>query len=113
MSRTRYTDKEKARIMRDFDHNDQSTPAFCLLLGVSYQTFMNWRRRAASIAPIPKPSPTFVEFEFGAAFSTRAPIGGHVELESIFNIAKINSFVMNWLIFRKALHVRRLFDLTI
>jgi transposase-like protein len=81
MSRTRYTEKEKARIIRDFEHNDQSTAAFCLQHGVSYQTFMNWRRRAATNPTIPKPSPTFVEFEFGAAPSTLTPVSGLVELE--------------------------------
>ena len=48
MSRTRHTDKEKARILRDFEHHDQSAAAFCRQRGISYQTLVNWRRRAAA-----------------------------------------------------------------
>ena len=51
MSRTRHTDKQKARIIREFEHHDGSAAAFCRQRGVSYQTLMNWRGRASANLP--------------------------------------------------------------
>jgi transposase-like protein len=52
MSRTRHTDQQKVRILRDFEHTDQSATAFCRQRGVSYQTLMNWRSSAAANLPL-------------------------------------------------------------
>jgi ubiquinone/menaquinone biosynthesis C-methylase UbiE len=38
MSRTRRTDQQKARILRDLEYTEQSAAAFCRQCGVSYQT---------------------------------------------------------------------------
>jgi len=81
MSRTRHTDKEKARIIREFEHHDGSAAAFCRQRGVSYQTFTNWRRRASASLPITAEPPAFLEFELGAAPSRRASAGPLIELE--------------------------------
>lgn len=81
MSRTRHTDKEKARIIREFEHHDGSAAAFCRQRGVSYQTFMNWRRRASTSLPIAAEPPAFLEFELGTAPSRHVFSGPLVELE--------------------------------
>jgi len=39
MSRTRHTDKEKARIIREFEHHDGSAAAFCRQRGLSAQQY--------------------------------------------------------------------------
>jgi len=77
MSRTRHTDKEKARILRDFEHTDQSAGAFCRQRGVSYQTLMNWRGRASANFPDREQPPAFLEFELGAPRQWPAPVGPH------------------------------------
>lgn len=81
MSRTRHTDQEKARIIRDFEHSDQSAAAFCRERGVSYQTLVNWRRGAGADLPPPEPPPAFLEFQLGAPHHRSAPVGPLVELE--------------------------------
>ena len=81
MSRRRHTDKEKARIIREFEQHDGSTAAFCRQRGVSYQTFMNWRRRTSASLPIKAEPPAFLEFELGAAPNRRVSAGPLVELE--------------------------------
>ena len=81
MSRTRHTDKEKARILRSFEHTDQSAAAFCRQHGVSYQALMNWRSSAAANLPLSEPPPAFLEFELGAPRQRPAPAGPLVELE--------------------------------
>lgn len=81
MSRTRRTDQQKARILRDFEHTDQSAAAFCRQRGVSYQTLMNWRRSAPADLPLSEPPPAFLEFELGAPRQRPAPAGPLVELE--------------------------------
>jgi transposase-like protein len=51
MSRTRHTDEEKARIVREFENHEGTTVDYCRQRGISCQTFTNWRRRAeASLA---------------------------------------------------------------
>ena len=80
MLRTRHTDQQKARILRDFEHTDQSAAAFCRQHGVSYQTLMNWRSSAAANSPSrnhhphssssnsePHASGPLVELELGGA----------------------------------------------
>lgn len=80
MSRTRHTDHEKARFLRDFEHSGQSAAAFCRQRGISYQTLANWRRAAADLPP-PEQAPAFLEFELGAERHRPAPAGPLVELE--------------------------------
>jgi hypothetical protein len=46
MSRSRHTDIEKARIIRELGNHHGSTADFCRQRGISSQTFTNWRRRA-------------------------------------------------------------------
>jgi transposase-like protein len=67
MSRRRHTDEEKTRIIREFEHHDGNAAAFCRQRGVSYQTFMNWRRRAAASLPVTTKPTAFLEFELGTA----------------------------------------------
>jgi hypothetical protein len=81
MSRTRYTDKEKARIIREFEIHDGSSAAFCRQRGISYQTFMNWRRRTTVSLPLKPQAPAFLEFEFGGASRQCVSIGPLIELE--------------------------------
>jgi transposase-like protein len=81
MSRTRHTDKEKARIIREFENYDGSAAAFCRQRGVSYQTFMNWRRRATTSLPIASEPPAFLEFELATAPNRAASTCPLIELE--------------------------------
>ena len=81
MSRTRHTDKEKARIIREFEQHDQSAAAFCRQRGISYQTLMNWRGRASANRPDPEQPPAFLEFQLESAHQRPAPVGPLVELE--------------------------------
>ena len=67
MSRTRHTDKEKARILREFEYHDGSAAAFCRQRGVSYQTLMNWRGHASANLPNPEQPPAFLEFQLESA----------------------------------------------
>jgi transposase-like protein len=67
MPRTRHTDKEKARILRDFEHSVQSAAAFCRQRGVPYQTLLNWRRRASANLPPPVRPP-----DLATAFISKA-----------------------------------------
>lgn len=60
MSRTRHTDKENARVLRDFEHHDGSAASFCRQRGVSYQTLINWRRHANANLPDPEPKVGFM-----------------------------------------------------
>lgn len=81
MSRTRHTDKEKARIIRDFENYQGSTVDFCRQLGISCQTFTNWRRRVTANLPNPQQAPAFLEFELGVPPHRPTPTGPLVELE--------------------------------
>jgi transposase-like protein len=81
MSRRRHTDKEKARIIREFKNHHGSTAEFCRQRGISSQTLANWRRRSeVSLASKVEP-PEFLEFEIGATPDRRAAAGPLVELE--------------------------------
>jgi len=81
MSRTRRTDKEKARILRDFEHHAGSAASFCRQRDVSYQTLMNWRRHASTNLPATEQPPAFLEFQLAAPHQQPAPVGPLVELE--------------------------------
>lgn len=67
MSRTRYTDEEKARLIGEFEQHGATAASFCRDHGLIYQTFMNWRRGAKPTLQNPSTSPEFIEFELGAA----------------------------------------------
>ncbi len=81
MSRTRHTDQEKARILREFTHHDGSAASFCRQRGISYQTLMNWRGHASANLPDPEHPPAFLEFQLESAQHRPAPFGPLVELE--------------------------------
>ena len=81
MSRTRHTDREKARIIREFEHHDGSAAAFCRQRGVAYQTFMNWRRRVSASLPVASEPPAFLEFELGTTPTRQVSTSPLVELE--------------------------------
>lgn len=81
MSRRRHTDKEKARILREFKNHHGSMANFCRQRGISSQTFANWRRRTEVSLASKEDPPEFLEFEFGATHDRRAPSGPLVELE--------------------------------
>lgn len=81
MSRRRHTNKEKARIIREFDHHHGSTADFCRQRGISSQTFANWRRRTEASLASKEDPPEFLEFEIGATQGRRTHSGPLVELE--------------------------------
>jgi transposase-like protein len=81
MSRRRHTDKEKARIIREFENHQGSTVGFCCQRGISSQTLANWRRQAETFLPGKDESPEFLEFELGATNDRQTPSGPLVELE--------------------------------
>jgi transposase-like protein len=81
MSRTRHTDREKARIIREFKNHQGSTADFCRRRGISSQTFTNWRRRAKASLASKDESLEFLEFELGATRDRQAPSGPLIELE--------------------------------
>jgi transposase-like protein len=81
MSRRHHTDKEKSRIIREFQHHHGSTADFCRIHGISFQTFANWRRRPeVSLASKPDTS-EFFEFEIGAKPDRRPASSPLAELE--------------------------------
>lgn len=81
MSRRHHTDKEKARIIREFHNHHGSTADFCRQRGISSQTFANWRRRTeVSLASKPD-AHEFLEFEIGATPERRPASRPLVELE--------------------------------
>ncbi len=63
MSRTRHTAKEKARILREFEHHAGSAASFCRQRDVSYQTLMNWRRQVSTKLQTTEQPPAFLEFQ--------------------------------------------------
>gem|GEM_PF-6463191 len=67
--------------MREFEQHDGSAAAFCRQRGVSYQTFMNWRRRTSASLPPKAEPPAFIEFELGASPPQHVSAGPLVELE--------------------------------
>ena len=81
MSRTRHTNEEKARIVREFENHEGTTVDYCRQCGISCQTFTNWRRLAKTSHASMDELPAFLEFEFGAPRQRPAPAGPLVELE--------------------------------
>ena len=60
MSRTRYTDEDKARLLGEFDACGGSAAAFCRERGLPYQTFITWRRGGMAARPMAAPAMEFV-----------------------------------------------------
>jgi transposase-like protein len=81
MSRTRHTDEQKARIVREFENYQGSTVDFRRQRGISSQTFTNWRRRAETSGASKDEPPAFLEFELGVPHHRPAASGPLVELE--------------------------------
>ena len=77
MSRRRYTDEEKARLLAEFQACG-STAAFCREHGLCYQTFLNWRRAAPGDEAFPE-RPEFIELDLGRP--VRAAPAVLIELE--------------------------------
>jgi len=61
MSRTRHSDEEKARIIREFEKSGGSAAALCRQAQIFYQTIMNWRRRTHGSLPSTTEPPAFLE----------------------------------------------------
>jgi transposase-like protein len=80
MSRRRYTDEDKARLLGEFDACGGSAAAFCRDRGLAYQTFISWRRGT----PARRDAGTameFVELALGPAAGERTTSGPRVELD--------------------------------
>lgn len=80
MSRTRYTDEDKARLLGEFDACGGSASAFCRDRGLSYQTFIAWRRGTAARRDAVN-SMEFVELALGPAAGEPTATGPRVELD--------------------------------
>ena len=65
MSRRRYTDDEKTKFLTEFDQHGGSAAAFCREQGLTYQTFLGWRRGWDGESQPDRPMETaeFVEVE--------------------------------------------------
>jgi transposase-like protein len=81
MSRRRHTDKEMARIIREFEHHQGSTADFCRQRGISSQTFTKWLKSTDSSLASKDEPPEFLAFEIGATHDRQAPAGPLVEFE--------------------------------
>lgn len=80
MSRRRYTDEDKARLLGEFDACGSSAAAFCRERGLSYQTFIAWRR-GASVRRDAGAAMEFVELALGPVPEERTATGPRVELD--------------------------------
>lgn len=81
MSRTRYTDEDKARLLGEFDADGGSAAAFCRERGISYQTFIAWRRGRRVTRRKAGAAVEFVELALGPAADRREQTGPRVELD--------------------------------
>jgi len=79
MPRIHYTSEEKSRLLAKFEEASTSAAAFCRAEGLSYQTFLNWRRSASDTGSAELPR--FIEVELGAAPRPAAVPAMLVELE--------------------------------
>jgi len=79
MPRTHHTTEEKSRLLAKFEEASTSVAAFCRAEGLSYQTFLNWRRNAPATGSTEVPR--FIELELGAAPRAAAVPAMLVELE--------------------------------
>jgi len=78
MSRRRYTDEEKARLLAEFQACGSTAAAFCREHRLCYQTFLNWRRAAPGDEAFPE-RPEFIELDLGRP--VRAAPAVLIELE--------------------------------
>ncbi len=75
MSYRRYTEEERAAWLARFERFTGSAVSFCREQELNYQSFLRWRREAASEAP---GAPEFIELALPSPAS--APAGETVEL---------------------------------
>jgi hypothetical protein len=80
MSRRRYTDEDKARLLGEFDACGGSAAAFCRDRGLSYQTFIAWRRGTVARRDAAN-AIEFVELALGPVTEERSTTGPRVELD--------------------------------
>ena len=68
MSRRRYTNEEKTKFLAEFDQHGGSAVAFCREQGLTYRTFLGWRRgrNGESQPKRPMQAAEFVEVELQA-----------------------------------------------
>lgn len=81
MSRTRYTDEDKARLLGEFEAGGGSAAAFCRERGISYQTFVAWRRGRRLARHKPGAAVEFLELDLTPAAGRRADSSPRVELD--------------------------------
>ncbi len=80
MSRMRFTATEKAGLLTEFEDSGLSAAGFCRRENLRYQTFLNWRRKAAR-EHFPE-APAFIELPFAPEPPPPDPAGAlTVELE--------------------------------
>lgn len=77
MSYRRYTEEERAAWLAGFERFTGSAASFCREQGLSYQSFLRWRRETT---PKATGAPEFLELEFPCP----APVPGAESVELIF-----------------------------
>lgn len=80
MSRRRFTDEDKARLLGEFDACGGSAAAFCRDRGLSYQTFIVWRRGMPARRDAGN-AIEFVELALDPVTEERSATGPRVELD--------------------------------
>lgn len=80
MSRRRYPDEEKSRLLAEFQASGTTAAAFCREQGLCYQTFLNWRRSAPADDPAPE-RPEFIELDLSRPADAGSTPTMLVELE--------------------------------
>ena len=80
MSRSRYTDEDKARLLGEFEACGGSAAAFCRDRGLAYQTFIAWRRGTVGRRDAGN-TMEFVELALGPVAGERNTAGPQVELD--------------------------------
>jgi hypothetical protein len=80
MSRSRYTDEDKARLLGEFEACSGSAAAFCRDGGLAYQTFISWRRGTAGSRDAGN-AMEFVELALGPVAGERNTVDPRVELD--------------------------------
>ena len=78
MSSRRTTPKQRAHWLAQFDQSNLNAAAFCREHQISYQSFLNWRRKVESDEA--SPSPEFIEVEIPIAATTSVTRDSVVEL---------------------------------
>jgi transposase-like protein len=81
MSRRRYTDEDKARLLGEFDASRGSAAAFCRQRGLAYQTFISWRRGDRACRRATRSATEFVEFEVGSPRQVQSTAVPLIELD--------------------------------